>query len=77
MINEAKKNVRIAIDCRANIENRNEMFVHYESLCKRTIIMRNALTDLKIKVDILEKEKQRCQNRSKFQVLQTTKEISI
>ena len=39
--------------------------------------MRNVLTDLKIKVDILEKEKQRCQNRSKFQVLQTTKEISI
>ena len=65
VINEAKKNVRIAIDCRANIENRNEMFEHYNGLCKRAVIIRNVLSDLKIKVEILEKEKQRCQDRSK------------
>ena len=65
VIIEAKKNVRIAIDCRANIENRNEMFEHYNGLCKRAVVIRNVLSDLKIKVDILEKEKQRCQDRSK------------
>ena len=67
VINEAKKNIRIAIDCRANTLNRNEMFDHYEGLCKRIVIMNNVLTDLKIKVDILEKEKQRCQDRSKWE----------
>lgn len=61
-----KKDLRLAIDCRANSGFRSQLFDYYEDLCKQTVIMKNVLTDLKIKVNILEKEKQRCQDRSKI-----------
>ena len=66
VITAAKSNTRIAIDCRVNTGVRSELFEHYEGLCKRNVILNNVLNDLKIKVDVLEKEKQRCQDRSKL-----------
>ena len=66
VIDDAKKNVRIAIDCRANTGVRSQLFDHYEALDKRNVILKNVLSDLKIKMYVLEKEKQRCQDRSKY-----------
>ena len=64
-INDAKKNLRLAIDCRVNSDNRDEIFEHYQALFTREAYMTNVIEDLKIKKEILEKEKQRCEARSK------------
>ena len=45
---------------------RSELFKQYEGLCKRIIFLNNAKEDLSIKKNILEKERARCSNRSKF-----------
>ncbi|XP_066910416.1 uncharacterized protein [Clytia hemisphaerica] len=63
-INDAKKNLRLAIDCRVNSDNRDEIFDHYQSLFTREAYISNVMEDLKIKKEILEKEKKRCENRS-------------
>ncbi|XP_066919223.1 SCO-spondin-like [Clytia hemisphaerica] len=62
----SKNLIRKMIDCKANVwGRRDELFDHYEGICKRKIIVRQVYEDLKIKKNILEKEKMRCANRSK------------
>ena len=51
------------------IGTRNELFTQYEGLCKRIIYLNNAKEDLTIKKEILERERARCENRSKFHSL--------
>ena len=63
---DTKKDLRIAIDCRNNTGTRPNLFEYYEELCKQTVFMKNVMTDLKIKVEILQRELQRCNNRSKI-----------
>jgi len=66
IIETAKKNVRTAIDCLENEDGiRAELFDKYEELCKRYIIMKNVLSDLDIKKNVLQQEKDRCSNRCK------------
>ena len=59
--------IRKMIDCQAYVWLRKEeLFDHYESLCKRKIIIQQVLNDLKIKKTILENEKRRCADRSEY-----------
>uniref|UniRef100_A0A7M5WZ68 Uncharacterized protein n=2 Tax=Clytia hemisphaerica TaxID=252671 RepID=A0A7M5WZ68_9CNID len=61
----SKKLIRKMIDCKANVwGRRGELYDHYEALCKRKVIVRQVHEDLKIKKNILEKEKKRCADRS-------------
>ena len=53
---DTKKDLRIAIDCRNNTGTRSKLFEYYEELCKQTVFMKNVMTDLKIKVEILQRE---------------------
>ena len=63
---DTKQDLRLAIGCRNNTGIRSKLFEYYEALCKQTVFMKNVLTDLKIKVEILKRERERCQDRSKF-----------
>lgn len=64
-IEKSKTNLRKVIDCHHNRGLRNDLFVRYEELCERKIILTNVKTDLQIKKTILEKEQQRCTDRCK------------
>ena len=66
-VNLSKNLIRKMIDCKANVwGRRGDLYDHYEALCKRKVIVRQVYEDLKIKKNILEKEKKRCADRSKF-----------
>ena len=61
----SQKLIRKMIDCKANVwGRRGDLFDHYEGLCQRRIIVRQAHEELGIKKKILEKEKMRCAERS-------------
>ena len=65
-VNISKNLIRKMIDCKANVwGRRGALFDHYEALCKRKVIVRQVHEDLKIKKNILEKERNRCADRSK------------
>lgn len=65
IIDIAKKNIRIALDCHTNVNGtRTALFDSYEELCSRNIVMKNVMEDLQIKKKILENEDLRCKNRS-------------
>ena len=64
LADDTKKDLRLAINCRANLGIRSQLFDYYEALCRQMVILKSVVTDLKIKVEILEKEKQRCGKRS-------------
>ena len=64
-IETAKTNVRKVLDCHDNRGFRNALFGHYEALCGRRVIISNVHEDLKIKKNVLLKEKDRCADRSK------------
>jgi len=68
-ITTAKTNLREVVDCHTNYPYRNELFDYYEALCERAVVMGNVRQDLAIKKTILEKEKERCIQRSKFTLL--------
>ena len=68
IIETAKYNLRRVIDCNVNRGIRDDLILHYESLCKHRVVMRNVVDDLKIKRNVLEQEKERCLKRSKIQI---------
>jgi len=65
-IKTAQHNIRLALDCLVNTNMRESLFTKYEELAKRKVVLTNVLTDLEIKKNILMKELDRCQQRSKF-----------
>ena len=65
-ITTAKTSLRKVLDCHANRPQRDELFDYYGTLCQRAVIIGNVHQDLAIKKTILEKEKERCINRSKL-----------
>lgn len=65
MIIQAKMNLRLLIDCKANPVTRDMLFDLYEDLQKRLIILLNVIEDLQIKKKLVDEEINRCSNRSK------------
>uniref|UniRef100_A0A7M5XJA2 G8 domain-containing protein n=2 Tax=Clytia hemisphaerica TaxID=252671 RepID=A0A7M5XJA2_9CNID len=63
-INLARNSLQKVIDCKANSGYRDDLFDHYEGLCKRKVFIQQVYDDLMIKKTILQKEKMRCFNRS-------------
>ena len=61
----AKKNTRLGIDCYGNEGFSDTLFENYENLTKNYFIMKNVVTDLTIKKDVVNAELTRCQTRSK------------
>ena len=64
-IETSQTNLRKVIDCVHNRDVRSDIFDHYMALCERKVILTNVKNDLSIKKTILEKENQRCRDRSK------------
>ena len=58
-------NLRKQIDC-TNSVVRDTIFKQYQEMCTRKIIIQNTLDDLTIKLEIVKKELERCQNRSEL-----------
>ena len=58
-------NLRKQIDC-TNNALKGTIFNQYEEMCRRNVIIQSTLDDLKIKLNIIGKELQRCSDRSKF-----------
>ena len=61
----AKTNMRKMIDCDRNSNIRDNLFEHYEGLCRRLIKIKNDKESLYYKKKMFEAELKRCTHRSK------------
>lgn len=61
----SKINLRKQIDC-TNSVVKGTIFERYQEMCTRKVIIQNTLDDLSVKLNIIKKELERCQNRSEF-----------
>lgn len=70
LIHTAKINIRKSIDCHFNANGtRADMFDQYEALCSRMVMLKNSIEDLTIKKAIIEREQERCEDRSWLRIV--------